>query len=121
MSVGFVGGPADGLSFPLKRAPFYLRVVVDPIGTVAPIDGLPAPAPQPDEGLAVYVRPGEVLQTLGPAGWERTAIYVHLEDLGVDVDELRDTAAWRAWAAAQPPAGEGRVGETRWPVPAATS
>jgi hypothetical protein len=116
VSVGFRGGPADGLAVAMDRVPFYVRVVLED-GVVVPLDSL-EDAPRDDEQLAVYVRPGEVLRLSQPGGRPATvsAIYVHLPD--VDVDALRETEAWRAWASAQPAgAGQGRVGEIRWPPP----
>jgi hypothetical protein len=121
VSAWFVGGPLDGMSLDIGRAPHYLRVVVDEQGNVDALDELDD-VPRPGERVAVYVRPGEseamhvdYRDGKRAARWIVNAAYVHLAD--VEGEDLRDTAAWRAWVRAQPPAGIGRLGETRWPLP----
>lgn len=116
--IAFVGGPADGQTAEVPVAPFYVRVAIEPeVGAAAPLRG--TEAPRDGEEVAVYVRPGEVLRQGDGRGGTTVAAatYVWVED--APADELRDPGAWQRWALSAPPAGEGRVGETRWPPPAA--
>ena len=101
------GGPAGGVTLALRRAPRFLRVVIDPAGAVDALDQL-EDTPTDGELVEVY----ELLERRGPvhvcarrgggSGWYESASYTFRGD--VDGNQLRDTAAWRAWAAAQPPA-----------------
>lgn len=108
--ITFVEGPGvarQGLL--LRRAPFYLRVVVDE--TDGAVDGLDQldDTPGPSERVHVYRRvshDGPVFlcgRGRGvPSGRFETATYEHVPD--VDGEQLRDTDAWRQWCHAQPEA-----------------
>lgn len=117
--IGFRGGPAEGLTLLLRRAPHYLRIVEGEDGALDALDQLDD-APRDDERVHVYVRPGEAdpihIHRGGAdgrwSGWTFIAMYVWID---VDGSELRDADAWRAWVLSQPRAGQGRVGDTTWP------
>jgi hypothetical protein len=98
-------GPGKG-TLALHRAPRFLRVVIDPEGRVDALDQLDD-EPGPGEAIHVYERTelrGAVhLLTgnrgRGGSGWYPSATYHHRHD--VDGERLRDTTAWRTWAAAE--------------------
>lgn len=106
----FVDGPAAGVTLGIRRAPKYLRVVIDKdTGTTDALDQLDD-TPAPNEAIHVYRKiPGT---SSGPAhlcyrgkdrdksGWYESADYAHLED--VDGEQFRDTEAWRTWAESNP-------------------
>lgn len=104
----FSGGPADGVTLDLGRAPLFLRVVVGP-GGVDALDQLDD-APSPAESISVYRRNGEVgrvhLQMAGPGGrgrrcrWELCGEYAFMDEQPDDAT-LRDQASWREWATAR--------------------
>ncbi len=101
----FRGGPAGGAVLALRRAPRFLRVVIGPAGEVDALDQLDD-VPRGDELVEVY----ELADHRGAvhvcargghaSGWYASATYRFRAD--IDGQALRDTAAWRAWAAAQP-------------------
>lgn len=108
----FLDGPAEGCDLMLRRCPPYLRVVVKIPGAPAPtIDALDQleDVPAPNEVVVVYRRVDGTFSRMhfcfrgkdrGKSGWQETGEYRHLPD--VDGEQLRDTAAWRAWAMEQP-------------------
>jgi hypothetical protein len=107
--ITFIGGPATARQgMLLRRAPDYLRIVVDADGGVDALDQL-VDTPQDGELVHVYRRRGGVdaahLCYRGKqkhrSGYYAIAEYEYLAD--VDGEQLRDTDAWRAWAQAQPP------------------
>lgn len=109
--IKFLDGPAAGAPLPLRRAPMYLRVVIDPSGKVDALDQLDD-EPRAGETVHVYARarwagPIHVCGGLNGnrsrvhgSGWVIEADYRHMPD--VDGEGLRDTETWRAWATAQP-------------------
>ena len=101
----FLDGPACGTILALKRAPLFLRVVIDADGTVDALDQLDD-EPKPTEGIFVYIRDGKpstyhVLCTPRRlSGWHLDADYrLYAEQPGDE--ETRDNHAWRKWAAKQ--------------------
>jgi hypothetical protein len=103
----FQGGPAAGVTLLFARAPLYLRVVQ---GAGRVFDVLDRLDDEPTEGEEIHVyrrvgpqRPVHINNRgsrLGPrSGWYDFADYAHVP-LPEDVRAgLRDTAAWRQWAA----------------------
>lgn len=100
----FLDGPAAGVSLSHARAPHFLRVVSN--GTSWDLLDRLDDAPRPDEIVYVYEQVpnthlGRVHISGGPSsGWFASADYRYRPD--VDGEQLRETAAWRAWASAQP-------------------
>lgn len=94
-------GPAVGAALMLRRAPIYLRVVVD--AAAAKTDALDQldDEPEPHETVHVYrqVEGTRAIVCIRPGGCYHGADYVHVPD--VDGESVRDTAAWREWAEAQ--------------------
>lgn len=103
--MNFLDGPAAGTNLDLKRAPRFLRVVIDCDGTVDALDQL-NDAPKPTEAIHVYRRQGpparyHVLCTPRRlSGWHLTADY-RLSAAQPDDATARDQHAWREWAARQ--------------------
>lgn len=107
--VHLVDGPAAGTHLALRRAPVFLRIVIDRrSGKVDALDELDD-TPREGEGLHVYQGDRDTLfafrsdvyvctsdkrGSLTAAGLAK-GTYRHLAD--VDGEQLRDTAAWRAW------------------------
>lgn len=104
MTVVLNGGPADGRTLALRRAPDWMRVVVAPDGKVDALDQI-YDVPQHDERIYVYERVGPrsmahvCIRGRGAAagGWYATASYQALDD--VDGEQLREAMAWRQWQA----------------------
>lgn len=102
-------GPAAG-TYSVRRAPYFLRAVTSPDGggRTDLLDQL-HDTPMPTERVHVYEAiPGTLWDpdTLARTGTflcpppGASGRYRHRPD--VDGEQLRDTAAWRAWARAQP-------------------
>jgi hypothetical protein len=91
-------GPAAGVTLNVARAPLFLRLVCT--GTSWDALDQPWDIPKAGEIVHVYRRAGAVTHvcTRG-AGCYESADYEHVPD--VDGEQLRATAAWRAWARAQ--------------------
>jgi hypothetical protein len=107
MPTTFIDGPAAGAGMNLRRAPVFLRVVevIEQMGTFDALDQL---EDEPREGERVHVyrmlagTRGSAFvcgRGSGASGHYEWGIYAHLAD--VDGEQLRDTAAWRAWVEAQ--------------------
>jgi hypothetical protein len=105
--IGFEDGPAQGETLFLHRAPRFLRVVIDrdsgKVDALDQLDDTPAPA----EAVHVYEIEGSagwVHLNMGGSrrgtGFYASATYRHRPD--VDGEQVRDNAAWQAWARAQP-------------------
>ena len=100
----FMGGPADGKALDLERAPLWLRVVVGPAGELDALDQLDD-QPAAEETIHVYrctyssrgiaCSPGRGCRPF------ISARYVYHE-VQPSEGTLRDRAAWKAWAEAQP-------------------
>lgn len=103
--VRVLDGPARGAVLSLRRAPMYMRVVIDPHGKVDALDQVDD-VPEPGETVHVYARlRGTRSQvSVRPGGCYETGDYEHMPD--VEAERLRDTDAWRAWAREQPDRGE---------------
>lgn len=104
-------GPAGDVELSLRRAPRFLRIVIDPKGRIDALDMLDDVA-RPDETIHVYQGELDTLRALpddifvcvsGPDGLRQAGgaegVYRHRAD--VDGETLRDTAAWREWASAE--------------------
>ncbi len=110
--VVLVDGPAAG-TYSVRRAPYFLRAVMNNrSGTRDLLDQL-NDEPRPIE--AVYVYEAEPGSLWDPDMLARTGTFIcpppgahgryhHRAD--VDGEQLRTTAAWRAWARAQPAPAE---------------
>lgn len=110
----FTDGPAAGKTLFLKRAPHYLRVVQGPDGptTSGDIDALDQldDAPRSTERIYIYEMIGHPtwihINRRGKhgSGMFRGGTYRMVSTQPSD-DEVRSTAAWRAWVGSQ-------IGET---------
>lgn len=105
--IRIVDGPAGGAELSLRRAPVYLRVVIDSAGRVDALDMLDD-VPRDGETVHVYQGDRDTLRALpddvfvcasGRDGMRQVGgadgVYRHRPD--VDGEQLRDTAVWRSW------------------------
>ena len=109
--IKLVDGPAEG-AYAVKRAPLYLRAVVNPDTHAKDVLDQLSDSPDDHEDVWVYKLDGEagtVHLNFGSGrdgqrtGFYATGDYHHVNDaVGAD---LRDTGAWRRWCAAQVPDG----------------
>ena len=94
-------GPAKG-TYMVKRAPIWLRAVVDADGKADVLDQL-TDTPSASESVYVYQIVGEVghvhlsMANRKQSGFYVVASYEYLPD--VDGETLRQNAEWRAWCA----------------------
>ena len=101
--VEFLDGPAEGTSLSLRRAPVFLRVVIDADKTVDALDQFDDQA-KPSETIYVYRRveyTGQAfVRTRGRGGGcRREAIAKYrLNDVQPNNEVLRDNDWWREWA-----------------------
>lgn len=99
--ITFLDGPAEGGHLSLSRAPYFLRVVIDPFGTVDALDQL-TDTIRDGEIAHVYVKAedlGSVMYCRRGKGCrhEEHATYrVFAEQPGQDV--LSDNERWAKWA-----------------------
>jgi hypothetical protein len=116
MSVRLLDGPGVDLTFDLRLAPTFLRVVQSPNRW----DALDQPDDVPEPGEHVYV------YSIVPGTWSQIHVRAHKRSASgcwqsgdyrwvpdAPVEVLRDTTAWRVWATLQ----HGFNGETRPPLP----
>lgn len=118
--IRFLDGPADGTELSLRRAPRFLRVVVDAKGRIDALDLLDDVA---GAGETVHVYQGDVdtlmalpddifVCTSGPGGLRQAGgaegVYRHRGD--VEGEPLRDTATWRSWVTEEVERQESAVG-----------
>ena len=101
--IRLLDGPAEG-TYALKRAPAYGRAVVTDRGETDVLDQLEDIA-RPGETVSVYrlvtpVSTIHVRMSGRGSGFYPMADYEHMPD--VDGEAMRDNAAWREWAQAQP-------------------
>lgn len=105
--ITFLDGPADKV-LQLRRAPLYLRVVIDASGEVDALDQLDD-KPKANEKSFAYKRKGpagsyhllvrgEHSRTCG--GWWASGNY-EVCDPQPSEDVMRDNAQWREWATQQ--------------------
>lgn len=109
--ITFRDGPAAAVgSLLLRRAPVYLRVVVDETdGKVDALDQL-EDTPGPSERIYVYRRVGGISashicyrgRNKHRSGWYAVAEYEHVPE--IDGESVRETEAWREWCHGQPEA-----------------
>ncbi len=108
--INFNGGPAGGATLELRRAPLFLRVVIDESDNVDALDQL-ADKPRPNETVYVYrrTRHDGTMFLCGRShgrGCRVTAVATYEYYLPVFQEEpvdFRDTTEWRAWCEAQDP------------------
>lgn len=106
--ITFKGGPAEGQSLCLKRAPILLRVVRDSTGNWDALDRLDD-MPRLDERIYAYVRDGTPgwVHIDGTRGGRRygetllSASYYFCEKQPSD-EVARNTASWREWCERYP-------------------
>lgn len=96
-------GPAKGV-YPVKRAPLFLRAVVNAHNGKNDVLDQLNDQPTRAEAISVYRRVGPAgvaSVNLGRKGCHiyATGEYIHLAD--VDGGSLRETEAWREWCTAQ--------------------
>lgn len=96
----FADGPAQGKTLMLKRAPYFLRVVVDEAGKVDALDQ-PEDSPRPGETCYVYTCRGvlgstSVRKTGGRGGIYPIADYM-LSKTQPDAITMRQNARWVEW------------------------
>lgn len=98
----FLDGPAEGQVLMLKRAPIYLRAVRSADGKWDALDQLDD-VPRSGETIAVYKLEGEPTmchinraRSAGGGGFFRGGAYRVVAEQPSD-DQVRSTAAWRAW------------------------
>lgn len=102
--ITFLDGPAEGAHLSLSRAPYFLRVVIDPFGNVDALDQL-SDTIRDGEIAHVYVKAedlGSVMYCRRGKGCrhEEHATYrVFPEQPGQDV--LGDNERWATWAVAK--------------------
>lgn len=104
----FIDGPAAGVTLELRRAPVFLRVVIDPAGKVDALDQLDD-TPAANEKIFVYRIDPKTLfrahvcrRSKGQrSGWIESGDYrLHPSQPG---DAVRETAAWQEWTTSEVP------------------
>lgn len=92
----FLDGPAAGSALMLRRAPVFLRAVIDEsTGKVDALDQMDD-TPGPSERVHVYRRVGEPIHAcVRPGGCYELGDYRHVPD--VDERLVRVTEDWRRW------------------------
>jgi hypothetical protein len=104
MSTFFVDGPAAGKRLDLRRAPLYLRVVIDADGGVDALDLLDD-TPDPGEAIYVYRMSANLGSGIactrgkGCRPFNMSEYKLHGQQPPDDV--ARDFEKWRGWTAAQ--------------------
>ena len=98
-------GPAAGV-YPVKRAPLYLRAVVNADTDKKDVLDQLVDKPGKAEAISVYRRVGpagtvhiNMGSTRKGSGFYATGEYIHLAD--VDGGLFRETQAWQDWCRAQ--------------------
>lgn len=113
----FIDGPAAGIALTLRRAPVFLRVVRSPGGDWDALDMLDD-EPKPRESVTVYVLTGRPAaacvdgrdRKTGRRFGHRCAIARYrVVDPQPGDEQVRDTAAWRAWCESQRPTVESQL------------
>lgn len=103
----FEDGPAKGHRLQLQRAPLFLRVTVSPAGSVDALDQI-ADTPLDDESVHAYERVGNAGschvdgrdKSGRRVGCTYTIAHYKLCAEQPKERELRNNAAWQAWATA---------------------
>lgn len=112
MSCLFKGGPADGQTLSLQRAPRLLRVTLRKVGDRTNFDALDQPHDSPfnDEEIVAYVREGEFyrmhVKFVKGSGWQTVATYV-LADPQPTTQQMRVLEEWQRWCIAHDPKAKG--------------
>ena len=98
-------GPAEGV-YPVRRAPLYLRAVVNEDTGGKDVLDLLVDEPERADIISVYRRVGpagtvhiNMGGTRKGSGFYATGEYIHLAD--VDGGLFRETPAWQDWCRAQ--------------------
>jgi hypothetical protein len=101
--IHFVDGPAEGTRLNLARAPYFLRVVIQPLGAVDALDQLDD-EPLPGESIHVYRMVGEpsfvIACSRGKNGGCRrmTIAEYRLHECQPEHAVARDREQWSRWA-----------------------
>lgn len=97
-----IDGPAKGIYYSIRRAPRYLRFVVDRVSGKKDVLDQLDDEPSQNEVVSVYIQESFEGMThvdfdteAGKFADYANATYTHIT--GVDGQKLRDTAAWREW------------------------
>ena len=104
----FLDGPAQGTILDLRRAPLYLRVVINDAGVVDALDQTDD-TPTATETIHVYPREGQAVTGFldyrdrhgRRCGRPFATGDYRLHNVQPDDATARDTHAWREWASAQ--------------------
>lgn len=104
MSTLFIDGPAAGKRLELRRAPYYLRVVINRAGEVDALDQLDD-EPKPDEAIHVYYEStnlGSGIACSRGKGCRPFNVNEYRLNAEQPTDEqARDFEKWEAWAGEQ--------------------
>lgn len=103
--IRLLDGPAAG-AYAARRAPVFLRAVVDPQAVRGDVLDQLDDRPNPNEVVHVYrlvpgTRHGTVFVRLAGRGCVESATGDYRYQALVDGEQLRDADAWRAWAEEQ--------------------
>ena len=93
----FEGGPVEGTFF-CKRAPYFLRAVVNESTGAMDVLDLVDDAPEPNEKVYVYRREGEAStfhlnRGAAGSGFFPSATYRYM----TNGEDLRENKVWQAW------------------------
>ncbi len=106
--VTFVDGPAKGALLTLRRAPVFLRVVIDSGCKVDALDQVDD-TPRPDEAVHVYRLAGEVGTSIvcrrGKGCQTSVSAEYRLNPSQPGTEVARDTGRWQEWCEKQSKGG----------------
>ncbi len=98
--ITFLDGPAEGARLNLRRAPIFLRVVLDASGEIDALDQLDD-EPRPTEAIHVYSRTGPPSRGIACTRGHGCHPFVVAEyrywQGQPSEDVLRNTEKWQAW------------------------
>lgn len=92
----FEDGPAKGQTLMLKRAPYFLRVVLSPKGKWDALDQLDDKPDRTETLFAYELIEAPGVAFLNPGGRYPVARYRLVENQPID-GAMRDSEAWPAW------------------------
>lgn len=104
-----VDGPAKG-AYSVKRAPIFLRAVVDSVSGDTDVLNEVEDLPHLTEKVFVYKQTGEAPMTahllMSPRSKSGFYTFIKYKHIGsIDGETMRDNEAWKKYVAAQFPAG----------------